>query len=90
MQKIYFENNHSLPICILGIAKHCMNNVLSCILRKYNYGICINPKKIKGQTINLSVLFDGGEVIYKPFSNKYFSVSMAARQPAAAAVIAWR
>ena len=38
MQKIYFENNHSLPICILGIAKHCMNNVLSCILRKYNYG----------------------------------------------------
>ena len=50
----------------------------------------INPKKIKGQTINMSVLFDGGEVIYKPFSNKYFSVSMAARQPAAAAVIAWR
>ena len=45
MQKIYFENNHSLPICILGIAKHCMNNVLSCILRKYNYAICINPKK---------------------------------------------
>lgn len=47
MQKIYFENNHSLPICILRIAKHCMNNVLSCILRKYNYAICVNPKKIK-------------------------------------------
>ena len=72
MQKIYFENNHSLPICILGIAKHCMNNVLSCILRKYNYAICINPKKIKGQTINLSVLFDGGEVFINLFPTNIF------------------
>ena len=39
----------------------------------------------------MSAFFDGGERgYYKPFSNKYFSVSMAARQPAAAAVIAWR
>ncbi len=75
---------------VYWIAKHCMNNVFILHFEEYNYAICINPKKIKGQTINLSVLFDGGEVIYKPFSNKYFSVSMAARQPAAAAVIAWR
>ena len=50
MQKIYFENNHSLPICILGIAKHCMNNVLSCILRKYNYrGVELRFPKLKRQ-----------------------------------------